>query len=77
MVAKAVPGTVFLGRERELELVQRWLERECQLGGQPERVECRQPDAVSKLSLFSRPHHMEGGCFLPPAQHSSNLIQLF
>jgi len=44
-----------LGRERQLELRQRRLERQCQLRRESEQVERRQSGGFPKLSSFSHP----------------------
>ena len=38
-----------LGRERELERRERWLECQRQLRDEPEQVECRQPGGLPQL----------------------------
>ena len=43
---------ITLGRECELELRQRRLERQRELRREPEQMECREPGGFPKLSCF-------------------------
>ena len=70
---------ITLGRERKLELRQRWLERQCELRRESEQVERWQSGGLSLLfcfsSLFER-SFIEDASF-PTAQFSADTLEFF
>lgn len=69
-----------LGRERELELRQRRLERGGEFRRESERVERRQPGCFSKLLYFLFRLTRESFCdksLSPATEHSAHFAQLF
>src|SRR3989344_2866021 len=55
-----------LGGQRELEPELRRLERERQLGCQPERVECRQPGSLEIIFVQNPGFYRDFVCFCQP-----------
>lgn len=68
-----IPHIATLGRERELERRERWLEPERQLRDESEQVECREPGGLPQLCSFSHPRM---GVFVNPFFQPPNSLPI-